>query len=1028
MSMSKKADRQKDLTKKVLCSLLAAGVLSFGLPMGEVLAAEQVLTGSQNIIEPLDGNKKADILTVTGFAGSVKDVKNFDKVVIKENSVITFNSGFGYYGMANTVTSDGTTDITVTGVVRGNKDQIITLQGNNTINGNVWAAAEKSNITIGADGKKTTISGNVMAGVNGAVKVVLGTADSKIAGSGRTDNNIYNNGGDLEIKGVQGTSVTTNYLESDGGGELKIIGNGMDVYIATTADEKAAVKVSSSSTAILGTADNRLHNLTVSGTGSGLFANNKVGNSNFAKGPDIYVAADNVDVTASAGVAIWAVIDEITSGSAVKSPIINIDVKNLTASGSKGAVIAQDGIVNIGSAANMAENVTLKAVEDNTDGSAVIYVRGVAAEQSTGAVNIFSKNITLEAPDAGTAISGNGGGHEKVNLNASETLNISGSIAGYNKDQQTDGTSNMVININQDITGAGKVTMTGAEILVSDKGSINIKGGADSSLTTAIHAGIANKSGGKININFADGGSITGEITAQNGGSITLAGDITYKGSATVDAGTLNLANLDNLTLDGVTEDKNAVIDVKNGGTLVINENGKLGINGAAIGKTYKLVTKDQSSTVNGFWKSENLAYDRTTMFGKVNQDDYSVSYQVLSNLSPEAKEEAKQEIIVAAGGQTLATPTIVGGIVTNGDSVASTAPGAKAFVGALTSNANITSEEAAAHVNAAAQMGEVTGTSANAISVASNVTGTITGRMSLSAGSTTETGGRGPATDNDRSGASIWAQYVHGKDKVRDMAMAGGTASYDSKYNGFVLGTDFAKVGKFQSGVAFSYGSGDTTSVGGAAHSRNDFDFWGISLYGNMRNADTNLIADIGYSRSDSDIEQKNYDSVFKASPKTDTITLGIKGEKIYQYDNLQVMPYAGLRYMSVDTGAYSSNIAGQKAFAYMPERQNIWLLPVGVSLTYENVTNDGWKIRPNIDVSYMWAMGDTDSSMTVGLPGTTAADRLGYTVMDNGSFIGKLGLEAEKGDWIYGVSYSYQKGSDVQSNKWFVDLKYSF
>ena len=257
---------------------------------------------------------------------------------------------------------------------------------------------------------------------------------------------------------------------------------------------------------------------------------------------------------------------------------------------------------------------------------------------------------------------------------------------------------------------------------------------------------------------------------------------------------------------------------------------------------------------------------------------------------------------------------------------------------------------------------------------------------------------------------------------------MAGGSASYDSKYNGFVLGTDFAKIGKFQSGIAFTYGSGDTTSVGGAAYSRNDFDFWGVSLYGSMRNSDTNLIADIGYSRSDSDVEQNNFGSLLTANPKTDTITLGIKGEKLYQYDNLQVMPYVGLRYLSVDTGSYSSDIGGLAAFNYAPERQNIWLLPVGVSLTYENITDNGWKIRPNVDLSYMWAMGDTDSSMTVGLPGTTAADRLGYTIMDKGSFIGKVGLEAEKGHMTYGVSYSYQKGSDAKSNKWFVDLKYSF
>ena len=93
-----------------------------------------------------------------------------------------------------------------------------------------------------------------------------------------------------------------------------------------------------------------------------------------------------------------------------------------------------------------------------------------------------------------------------------------------------------------------------------------------------------------------------------------------------------------------------------------------------------------------------------------------------------------------------------------------------------------------------------------------------------------------------------------------------------------------------------------------------------------------------------------------------------------------------------------------------------------------YKDQPLDSLLIRPNVDLSYMWAMGDTDSSMTVGLPGNTAADRLGYTVMDKGSFIGKVGLEAEKGHMTYGVSYSYQKGSDAQSNKWFVDLKYSF
>ena len=742
-------------------------------------------------------------------------------------------------------------------------------------------------------------------------------------------------------------------------------------------------------------------------------------------GTSIYA---NAAATGSAA-AIQARRDKYKDEAAIYGgyPVVNVNTSgDVYLKGTEAAVTGQDGIVNIGSEGMFADNVTLVT----SGSSAAVYVRNLFGE---GVVNVYGNNIEItsdaEAPEKQWALSGNGKG--EINIHGKDTVVINGIIESYNTDMQIKGDSLIHININQDAVDTAKVMIKGAEINAADKSEVNIKGAAGSSIEANL---IARKDkgndGGSIDINFADGGSLTGNISAINGGFIKLAGNITYQGSAAVNKGTLDISKVNNLTLTGVTAKADeAVIKVTNGGTLAVNENGKLGINDLKTAGTYKIVSVDANSTAN-FWKEENLAYDRTSMFAEVKQNnrDYDVVYKELKDLSVDEKEAAKEQIVAAAGGTSLAATSVIGSIVTDSDAVAKSAPGAKAFVAAVTGSADITSAQAAAHINAAVQMGETSGTSANAVSVASNVTGTVTGRMSLNAAPVAEVGGKGRSLYEDNSGAGIWAQYVHGKDKVRDMAMAGGSASYDSKYNGFVLGTDFAKIGKFQSGIAFSYGSGDTTSVGGAASSRNDFDFWGVSVYGSMRNADSNLIADIGYSRSDSDVEQNNFGSLLTANPKTDTITLGIKGEKLYQYDNLQVMPYVGLRYLSIDTGSYSSDIGGLAAFNYVPERQNIWLLPVGVSLTYENIADNGWKIRPNVDLSYMWAMGDTDSSMTVGLPGTTAADRLGYTVMDKGSFIGKVGLEAEKGHMTYGLSYSYQKGSDAQSNKWFVDLKYSF
>ena len=78
--------------------------------------------------------------------------------------------------------------------------------------------------------------------------------------------------------------------------------------------------------------------------------------------------------------------------------------------------------------------------------------------------------------------------------------------------------------------------------------------------------------------------------------------------------------------------------------------------------------------------------------------------------------------------------------------------------------------------------------------------------------------------------------------------------------------------------------------------------------------------------------------------------------------------------------------------------------------------------------DIAYVWTFGDNNSAMDVTVPGVNATDRLGYDIMDSGFFVGKLGVEAEKGDWTYGLGYAYQKGSHAQNNKFTVNVTYSF
>ena len=345
----------------------------------------------------------------------------------------------------------------------------------------------------------------------------------------------------------------------------------------------------------------------------------------------------------------------------------------------------------------------------------------------------------------------------------------------------------------------------------------------------------------------------------------------------------------------------------------------------------------------------------------------------------------------------------------------------ANAIASATTPEAKAVAADAA---EAVAKMAEAGGQSATAAKVVTNVTGVTNQRMSFSGAPGSQKGGHGVGLLEEGSGAAIWAQYVHGKDTVEDMPSTAGASSYTGQHNGIVMGVDFKKVGKFQSGVAFNYGEGDTNSMGSSAVTKSEYDFWGVGYYGNIRNEDTNVIFDVNYAKTDSDVTNKTFAGDYEASPETTTWTAGVKVEKLYQNNNVQIIPYTGLRYMSIDSDDYTTKCG---TFSYKMDRQDIWLLPLGVSIRQEVVNDNGWVVTPKVDLSYIWAFGDTDSTMEFATALNTKTP-IGYDVMDEGSWLGLVGIEAAMDDWTFGVSYSYQKGDHSESKKWYVDAKYSF
>ena len=468
-------------------------------------------------------------------------------------------------------------------------------------------------------------------------------------------------------------------------------------------------------------------------------------------------------------------------------------------------------------------------------------------------------------------------------------------------------------------------------------------------------------------------------------------------------------------TLDSSLEAGNtvALIDAK----LSDTENGVINVaDGAKLDVSQLTADKDNTYLIasnyakdSTFWTNDALVYDRTENYADaINSDDgYKVSYKDLADLTEDEQDKAVKDFVDSLGEGGDNFEGTANGIIRNGEN---TNAGAKDFFGDYTKG-----EGTSRDLAAMAMIGEAAGVTSNTIDVAGDMADNSVLRLSFTQDDITGE----PKVNED---CAIWAKYIHNKHDLDGMDSSFGDINSSSDFDGATIGVDFAKKGKVQSGIAFSYGSGDSHGMG----INNDFDMWGVSLYGNVKNDDTNVIADIGFSESDNELTGTAMGKDIKADRDVSVFTVGVRAEKLYTNGSTQIVPYTGLRYYNVDPDSYTAYYDGQKFGEYDADRQNIWTLPVGVSLRNETVTESGWRLTPKVDVAYIWAFGDTDNSFDLNTG--SGVDTLDYTVMDSGSWLGSVGFEAGKDDWAFGVGYSYQKGSHEEANKWFVNVEYSF
>lgn len=476
-----------------------------------------------------------------------------------------------------------------------------------------------------------------------------------------------------------------------------------------------------------------------------------------------------------------------------------------------------------------------------------------------------------------------------------------------------------------------------------------------------------------------------------NGQAIVVDGKLTEAKKAVTTAGTFTAAANSVVMVDGtaITGTNDAAVI---GATKVeVADSSKLYIDGAENGETYHVIAGVDTDG----WADANIISDNALLVfngdGNTGDKKFDVTakYQSVNNVY---------------GDNAVVIDSIVDKTLKVKDE------GDKAFDffnAAANSKINATKDAQIAAFNSAANMGELAGVNHGTYSMSNAMTDAVAHHLSL-------------ATHGEQD-KDIWAHYIHNKEDIDGMDFGGVDGSYEAQYNGIVVGSDLYKNGKTTAGIALSYADGNINGSNIASSTKNDAEYYGASLYGRIDNGDSAILGDISYMHSDNDITQNNSGHELTASADADAFSIGIRAEQAYKAGAGKFVPYAGIRYMHLGAGDYSNSLGME----YNADDQNLWLLPVGVTYSAEVQSGD-WTVKPIAEVGYVWTMGDRDTDQTVNLNG--ASDTFGFETADSGSFIGRLGIEAEKADVTYGLSYEYQKGDTVKANKWMANLTWSF
>ena len=327
--------------------------------------------------------------------------------------------------------------------------------------------------------------------------------------------------------------------------------------------------------------------------------------------------------------------------------------------------------------------------------------------------------------------------------------------------------------------------------------------------------------------------------------------------------------------------------------------------------------------------------------------------------------------------------------------------------------------------VDGAAQIAVAGGVQGMAVAAADAPVRAIQDHASLSHMTTTREG----AIRKD--GLNLWINALYGAEHARNLGAGSLDGGYNADFGGIVFGGDYA-FGDFRVGMALNAGSGTARSRGDFNATKNDFDFWGMNLYGSWSRDQFNIVGDLGYSANKNEVKQDLPATMqlgqLRADVDTGVLTAGLRGEYRFETDWADVTPHVGVRYYNLRTDGFTSRIDDHDVFRVGRDTQEIWTFPIGVSFSRDFETSSGWKVKPRADLSVAPAAGDLKAKTKARVPGVAASDTIKARIMDSVSLDGTLGLEVQKDNISFGLDYGIRASEHKAGHGVNVSFTYKF